>query len=208
MFDIVDMPVTIFNSLIAEEAETQQLFYRARVHAGSDGYTADKMGAPPPSSSRHGRANPAGIPYLYLASDPETVVSEMRPHKGQYASVAEFRLPPEFQILDLRDPKRAISPFLFADEQKMIRLRGDISFLELLGNELSRPVLQDSAQIDYLPSQYLCEYAKYCGFDGVFYGSSVGPGFNLAFFYPALAVISPSVDTYYVSGVAVEIVKQ
>ncbi len=195
----------LFDFLLAEEADNRQRFYRARVQSGTDPYPANEMGAPPASISKHGRANPAGIPYLYLASDPETVISEIRPNKGQFASVARFSIASDCRILDLREPKKTVSPFLFADEQEISRLREDIGFLELLGDELSRPVLEDSAQIDYLPSQYLCEFAKHCGFDGVFYKSSVGPGFNLAMFNPDSPQKDEIVDTYYVSAVNVEI---
>lgn len=195
----------LFDSLISDESDCRRVFVRARVHSGKTGFPAEEMGAPDPARSKHGRANPVGIPYLYLASDPDTVVAEVRPHKGQFATVAEFTLPEGCQILDLRNPKEAVSPFLFADEQEILRLRADLGFLEHIGNELSTPVLQDSAEVDYLPSQYLCEYAKHCGFDGVFYGSSVGTGFNLAIFDPNSPAVVPDVVVYLVSSVDVKI---
>ena len=43
------------------------------------------------------------------------------------------------------------------------------------------------AAIDYIPSQYLCEFIKDCGFDGVVYRSSVSDGINLALFDPGRA---------------------
>ncbi|WP_244510957.1 RES domain-containing protein [Mesorhizobium sp. LCM 4576] len=51
------------------------------------------MGAPPKRRSSHGRANPAGIPYLYLGSLPETAAAEIRPHTGEVACVADFTIP-------------------------------------------------------------------------------------------------------------------
>ncbi len=196
----------LFNDFLkADEIETQQNFFRARSHPGKDSYPSIEMGAPPADKSSPGRANPAGIPYLYLASDPRTAISEVRSHAGQYASVARFNISTGCRVLDLRDPKKTITPFLLEDEQEILRLRGDIGFLERLGDELSRPVIKDSAQIDYLPSQYLCEYAKHCGFDGVFFKSSVGSGFNFALFDTDLAAIESSVDVYRVS---LEIEKQ
>ena len=38
-----------------------------------------------------GRANPRGIPYLYLASTRETALAEVRPWIGSLISVAQFR---------------------------------------------------------------------------------------------------------------------
>ena len=68
-------------------------------------------------------------------------------------------------------------------------MRADVPFLERLGNELTRPVVPQSAAVDYVPSQYLCEFIKDCGFHGVMYRSSVGDGVNLALFYPDRATI-------------------
>ncbi|WP_211222764.1 RES family NAD+ phosphorylase [Paludibacterium yongneupense] len=41
-------------------------------------YPIDKMGAPPKQLATHGRANPTGIPYLYLGSHPATAIAEIR----------------------------------------------------------------------------------------------------------------------------------
>lgn len=38
------------------------------------------------------------------------------------------------------------------------------------------------ADLEYLPSQYLCEFVKHIGFDGVVYRSSLAEGDNLAIF--------------------------
>jgi hypothetical protein len=65
---------------------------------------------------------------------------------------------------------------------------------------------QQSAAIDYTPSQYLCEFIKNCGFDGVIYPSSVGAGINLALFDPAKA--GPGeVTQYRVAKVSVDIAR-
>lgn len=42
--------------------------------------------------AREGRANPTGIPALYVATSPETAVSEVRPWVGADVSVAACRL--------------------------------------------------------------------------------------------------------------------
>lgn len=60
------------------------------------------------------------------------------------------------------------------------------------------------AAIDYIPSQYLCEFIKKSGFDGVVYRSSVSEGINLALFDPAQAV-GGEVELYSVTKVSVEV---
>lgn len=178
-------------------------WYRARIRGGDGTYEIDKMGAPPKRLASHGRANPAGIPYLYLASVPETAAAEIRPHTGEVACVADFTIP-EIRAVDLRAPRRLVSPFILQDAGAIGQLRADLPFLEKLGEELTRPVLPSGAAIDYIPSQYLCEFIKKSGFDGVVYRSSVSDGINLALFDPATAT-GGTVSLYNVSRVSVTV---
>ena len=182
-----------------------RIWYRARIRSGDDTYAIDKMGAPPKRLASHGRANPAGIPYLYLGSKPETAAAEVRPHTGEVACVADFAIP-EIHAVDLRNPRKLVSPFILEDPNAIGQLRADLPFLERLGEELTRPVLPSGAAIDYIPSQYLCEFIKKSGFDGVVYRSSVSDGINLALFDPAKAT-GGSVMIYHVSRVSVEVNK-
>jgi RES domain len=187
--------------------EMPTLWYRARMLAADAPYTIDQMGAPPKLLATHGRANPTGIPYLYLASRPETAVAEIRPHTGEVACVAEFNIPQPVTAVDLRNPRAFVSPFVLEDASAIGQLRADIPFLERLGDELTRPVLPRSAAVDYLPSQYLCEFIKKSGRGGVVYRSSVSSGINLALFDPSKAV-GATVVQYDISRVAVEIVRR
>jgi len=167
--------------LMLDKEDVPPIWYRARIQQTASAYKSDEMGCPPKHLASHGRANPAGIPYLYLASSEITAISEVRPHPGEVVSVARFTIP-ELKIVDLRHPRQTVSPFILPDEESLAVLRGDIEFLEKLGEELTRPVLQKSAAFDYIPSQYLCEFAKKCGFDGVMYRSAAQGGVNLAVF--------------------------
>ena len=136
------------------------IWYRARIQSDDSPYLIKDMGAPPKKLATHGRANPTGISYLYLGSKPETAVTEVRPHTGDIACVAEFTIVPPLTVVDLRHPRKRVSPFLLAGPGAIGQMRADIPFLERLGEELTRPVLPSSAAIDYLPSQYLCEFIK------------------------------------------------
>ncbi|UQG54041.1 RES family NAD+ phosphorylase [Marinobacter sp. M3C] len=192
----------LFPHLIFDELTSDKLFYRARIQSARP-YEKSEMGAPPEISSTHGRANPAGIPYLYLASTVLTAISEIRPHTGEKISVGEFLIPEGLKLVDLREPKKTVSPFILDDESDVATLRGDVMFLERLGEELTRPVLPKAAAIDYIPSQFLCEFAKKCGFDGVVYRSSVSDGMNIALFNPMMTSCR-QVCEYNVSKVSVE----
>lgn len=175
----------LLSYLIADEVPTT--WYRARLQTGDAPFKIKDMGAPSRRQASHGRANPAGIPYLYLGSTPDTAASEVRPHTGEVACVADFTLPEALKIIDLRNPRRLVSPFQLAVEDDIGLLRSDIGFLERLGMELTTPIVPQGAPIDYVPSQYLCEFIKRCGYAGVIYKSSVSEGMNLALFTPELA---------------------
>lgn len=197
----------LLSSLTPDAEEVPSVWFRARIQAGEVPFGIAEMGAPPKRVASHGRANPAGIPYLYLASTQRTAVSEIRPHTGEMACVCEFTTPAHLKIVDLRNARKMVSPFLLEDAADIARMRGDLPFLERLGDELTRPVLPQAAAIDYTPSQYLCEFIKKCGYQGVIYRSSVSEGINLALFDPALAQ-SRAVSKYRVSRVSVDVEEQ
>ena len=189
--------------LVTNPNDVSETWCRARVQRGAT-LTIDEMGAPPKEKASQGRANPAGIPYLYLASTENTAVSEIRPHTGETVSVAEFTIPESLEVIDLRDPRFTISPFILSDEKEIAGLRGDIEFLVHLGKELTRPVLPHVVAIDYLPTQFLCEFIKKNSYHGVLYHSSVSDGVNLALFDPDLATRDQLHETR-VSRVSVEL---
>jgi len=179
-------------------------WHRARILAGNTPFQIEEMGAPPKHLATHGRANPTGIPYLYLGSLPQTAISEIRPHTGEVACVADFLIPPNLTLVDLRNPRKLVSPFVLGGAGAIGQLRADIPFLERLGNELTRPVLPRSAAIDYIPSQYLCEFIKKRGYDGVIYRSSVSEGINLALFEPRIAS-GGAISLYKVTRVIIDV---
>lgn len=194
----------LLNYLIVDPTTLSLSWHRARI-VNDDPYSLDKMGAPPPKKAAHGRANPAGIPYLYLGSTPATAVSEVRPHTGEVACVADFALP-SMKTVDLRDPRACISPFELNDDE-IGQMHADLPLLERLGEELTRPVLPQGAPFEYVPSQHLCEFIKSCGFDGVVYRSSVSDGINVALFHPDQAT-PLRVSQYDVAKVEVQVSAQ
>lgn len=161
-------------------------WHRARLLPNDKPYDIDEMSAPPAHLAGHGRANPAGIRYLYLGSTATTAVAEVRPHTGELACVATFRVP-SISAIDLRNPRQSVSPFLLGSAEQIAELRSGLPLLERLGEELTKPVQPSSAAFEYIPSQYLCEFIKKKGYQGVIYRSSVSDGVNLALFSPEIA---------------------
>lgn len=167
--------------LLVSNESIPPYLYRSRVNEGDEPIPLDKMGKPPEKISTAGRANPIGIPYLYTASNVDTAIAEIRPHKGDKITVATFQVRGELKLADLRDPRVSISPFSL-DDDGLNQVFKDMDYLCHLGEELSKPILPREAHLEYLSSQYLCELIKHCGYDGVIYRSSVGDGANYAIF--------------------------
>ncbi len=182
------------------------IWYRARIQTGEKKFTIGEMEAPPKRLATHGRANPSGIPYLYVSSTQNVAVSEVRPHVGDLVCVAPVEISAGTGFVDLCNPRKLITPFPLDDEDKIGLLRVDIPFLERLGEELTRPVSPQGAAIDYVPSQYLCEFIKSRRKAGVIYRSSVGDGRNLALFDPGQATFV-DVEQFRVTRVSADIQK-
>ena len=159
-----------------------QNFYRSRINKSDKPYEIKDMGKPPKKEVLNGRANPIGIPYLYISSTINTAISEIRGHKGEIVTVAEFEMNSDLKLADLRDPINTISPFDLSDEDELELIYKNMPFLSLLGNELSKPVIPREANLEYLPSQYLCELLKHIGFHGIIYKSSIDTGNNYVIF--------------------------
>ena len=76
--------------------------------------------------------------------------------------------PPDYSPFDLEDDIKQLIQYL--------------DYIDQVGQELSLPINPRLANLEYLPTQYLCEFIKGLGFDGVAFTSAVGEGFNLALF--------------------------
>lgn len=170
--------------------------YRARINIDNEPFQLSEMGKPPEKKVTNGRANPAGIPYLYTASDRITAIAEVRPYKGDSVTVVQFNVKNRLVLADLRNPKQTISPFEL-DDDNLMQLYTDMPYLTHLGEELAKPIIPREAALEYLPSQYLCEFTKHVGFHGVIYKSSLEDGDNYAIFDDKL-VEAVKVENFYI----------
>ena len=60
-----------------------------------------------------------------------------------------------------------------------------IPFIQTLQKEIALPIRKKDKSLDYIPTQYLSEYIKSMGYNGVEYKSSIySDGYNLAIFNP------------------------
>ncbi|MCK9224676.1 MAG: RES family NAD+ phosphorylase [Candidatus Muirbacterium halophilum] len=151
--------------------EKDKFFYRARISPNERGYKAKEMGAPPQNLARAGRANAEGISCLYLASDGDTAIKEVRTGLYDYVSVGKFVLLKEAKIISLVDIEK-ISPFIFQTIE-LTQYAVNIEHLKKISSEIATPLRRNDSSIDYLPIQYICDFIKSLGYNGIEYKSTM-----------------------------------
>ena len=130
-------------------------------------------------TAREGRVNPKGIPCLYLATDKDTAMAEIRPWIGSYISVGQFRTLRNFVLVDC-SVEHARSFILYHTEPDPAK-REEAVWAEI-DKAFSEPVDVDESSAEYAPTQILTEAFRKHGFDGVVYKSRLGKGLNVALF--------------------------
>ena len=126
-----------------------------------------------------GRANPKGIPYLYLATDKETAMSEVRPWIGSNISVGQFKTVKELRVVDCSLHHSKGDVFYIEEPREEKRKEAVWAYID---KAFSAPVTQSDKSSDYIPTQIIAELFKNEGFDGVVYKSALSNGDNLVLF--------------------------
>lgn len=156
-------------------------------------HSAKRMAGPTPEHCRAGgRANPPGIPVLYMATDVRTAIAEVRPWIGGHVSVATMHATRPLRLVDLSPRRRSSgSALLSPDIQEIV---------ETVGSRMAQPIDPDTSESAYAPTQYVAELIRDKGFDGVIIKSALGKGRNVILFNTADAKVE-KVDLYRISGV-------
>ena len=192
-YDLMDLLCK--SSVLLVKPDT--ILYRARIvydktqlhnEAPFYGYDKELSFVPPRGSGNPGRSNPKSINYLYAASDEITAAMECRARLEDKISIAEIRCNSVLEIADL----------VYYNEIETI----DEAFRFLLAREFSSP---SSSEDDYIFSQFLSEYIKSLGYDGVRYNSAQnksGSNFTIFNFDKCEAVAS---SVYEVKSICMSI---
>ncbi len=163
------------NSVVEDEAlpiKKGEIYYRARIRRNGEKFEDKDLKVPPKEKANPGRLNPKFIPYLYISNDEKTVVSEVRPHLGAKVVLSTAEALEDLKILDLT---------------KMDNDNSNINnFRKMISNFFSTPYAPGDTELEYLPTQYIAEFIKNKGFDGVKYKSAMNDkGSNLCIFSPS-----------------------
>ena len=169
-------------------------FYRGRI-SQQDALPKEEMGAPPIPLTADGRVNSAGIQCLCLSSDIKTTINEVRAGIFDYITVGTFELLEDITVVDFRIVNK-ISPFIFdANGLDLTEYVINRHFLNKINDEMGKSIRKNDSKLDYVPTQYICDYIKsICDkksltpqYMGVEYNSTLcNEGYNLAIFKPEL----------------------
>lgn len=168
-----------------------QKFYRARIGREESKlkknktlfpakpYSGKDIGIPPHAKRTHGRANPIGIGYLYLATDKETAIAETKPYKSADVSIACFETRKKLRLVDFSsetykgfflpaDMSYNLAELFKANPDQIEKIIwGQLNF------DFAKPLSPEDSQFEYIPTQVIAEKIKENGFDGIIYSSAL-----------------------------------
>lgn len=185
---------------IESKVPEDSLWYRGRIGVARDGlgiprgevvrvatpYKGAAIGARLPPDATAGRTNREGVSVLYLASEVETALAEIRPHPGHLISVGGFRAKKHLRIARFDLPIRN-----FSSSDDRLDLFTIIYHIDWL---LRFPIIPEERH-RYAATQLLSDILIRRGFEGIAYRSSVGTGINLCVFDPSAFAFDEGVST-------------
>lgn len=171
--------------------------YRARVFQSDErlkealGRPDLHLGPPPASLASAGRMNARGISVFYGATEAKVAVAEVRPPVGSKVAVARFDITRPLRLLDLTALENVKDGGSIFDPALKGRLER-AAFLQSLGQKITRPVMPDDEDFDYLATQAIADFLATENdprLDGiVFRSAQVAGGRNIVLFRQAARV--------------------
>ena len=127
-----------------------------------------------------GRANSKGIPVLYLCTNKDAAMSEVRPWLGSMISLARFETTKGLRLVNCAsDPNKRQRFFLSDISEDEV----DEAVWSDIDRSFTKPVKRSDDSGEYVSTQILTELFRDEGFDGIAYRSAFGErSTNLALF--------------------------
>lgn len=178
-----------------------QIFFRSRVLDGPTEAVAEQIVAPPADKGCDGRVNPRGIRMLYVADSLKTSLVECRARIMDEALLAKFRVKRKLRIADL-ERLSLLSPWNASNDFSYYLQ--NIPLLRDVAKSFGSALNNYDNKLDYLGTQFICEYIRLNGWDGVAYGSTLSKGgTNIAIFNPDDAeVVEDSIQKICITSVS------
>lgn len=125
-----------------------------------------------------GRANPKGIPCIYLATSRYISIHEVRPWPGKYISLGRFETTHALNLIDFSSGEMNK---MYVDFEKNKLLSDDSidSLWAEINNAFSEPVNPSDDNSDYIVTQVIAELVKSNGYEGLIYNSNYSNSGNI-----------------------------
>lgn len=194
----LDKYINSANDTIKEGA----ILYRARINQnGVEQYEPSDMGCPERNLCTAGRANPQGISYLYLAEDADTTLYEVRSTLLDSVTVGSFKTLKPINIFDFSNITGLFETYNDSVGKDMTEKIRRKRFLDSVRADMSKPLTRYDSTLEYVPTQFICEYCRLNGIDGIRFQSAMHKtGMNIVLFNPS-DVECVGVDVFKINDV-------
>lgn len=137
--------------------------YKNNVNETFQGYNEKNSGVP--KNPGENRCSPRFIKCLYASNNVETSVYEVSPIQGDFVSVADIKILQTLNIVNFDIQMTA------AYDANNRRAKWINCFILSISNLFSAPIREDRKE-EYLLCQYISEYIRLLGYDGIKYKSA------------------------------------
>lgn len=139
------------------------------------GYNCYESKEAPLTVSLSGRNNIQGMSYLYLSLEPYTACAEIKPNTRGLVSLATFKVEKDLKIINFHDKVEDYGNWDFAKENQVFPH-------QILNYIFSSYAYIKRNDDTYLITQYISDYIRKAGIDGIKYWGSVNYGTNYTIF--------------------------
>lgn len=144
-----------------------------KINIGFSGFDKYNSKEPPIGIAPNGRANTSGTTIFYAADNPYTACAEVRPRLRECISVGIFNVCKPMTIIDFSEDHNV---------SVLSNSNDNFSIAKLLTNIMVQFASPVSRNDDYIVTQYIADYIRKHGIDGICYKSSLTNGKNYAIF--------------------------
>lgn len=174
--------------LLGDIIKEGTLLYRGRPEDDKAPFTTFKsLTAPPATYSKANRMSPYGISMFYGSFERETSLSEIRNYlenKSKKIYIGIFKTTKPLRVINLCKIPEPNFWMKGEDDWKKV------AFLHMFHEEISKPIVKENSELEYIPSQIFSEYLRYIQktddnqhYDGIVYESSLTKSKNIVLFY-------------------------
>ena len=182
--DELDFFLQYVVEIYRKEQNPPKQMYRSRICPNREGFDPSERGAPPNHIAKDGRVNPVGISVLYLSNAEKTTLHEVRVTLYDFVTIGTFELQKDIQIINLSKLDQISPSLLTPNEFDLTEYAINLPHLKRIALEIAKP-LRNANVLEYLPTQYICDFIRSRGYDGIEYNSTMHKGgVNLAVFEP------------------------